>query len=305
MKCLSAVFAVLSFPLWTATAMSQYIIEDQGVGLTRAEVEQVVKRWTPQMRAAAANDHGDRLELLNVALASKKLALEGDKFTEENDGDTYWKYVLVVRSTKQNFVLNNFMTSLEIPDMEELSEELYLTAKDKYAKVPERRYSSHLLFKCFPGQCDRTELKVKAQVVLDELRAGADFVAYVHKYSDDLVSKAKDGVFDKWMELGEEGVEPHYTGGVFSIDKIGDYSDLVETRFGVHIIRLDGIRESHYLPYEDLKDGIIQRLENEFKMLSAKEFNAKFQITDDAYIDGAAMEAIFEPYKTDQYKTDQ
>ena len=276
---------------------AQNIIEDHGVGLSRAEVEQLVKRWTPQMREAAAKDNGDRFELLNVALASKKIALEGDKLTPEKDGDVYWKNVLVVRATKQNFILNNFMETLQVPDMEELAEEKYLTEKDKYAKVADQRYSSHILFKCFPGQCDRVKLKAKAQVILDELRSGADCAEYVQKYSEDRGTKAKGGVFEKWMTYGQNDVTPPYSGGVFSVEKIGDYADLVESEFGVHIIRLDGIRESYYLAFEEVKGAIIQRLQGEYKKLSAKDFNAKFQISDGAFIDGAAMESVFEQYK--------
>ena len=295
--------AFLSFILLFSSfclAAPSNIIEDGGVGIGRAELEQIISRWTPQMLEAAANDKGDRLELLNVALGSKKIALEGDKMTPEKNGDTYWKYVLSIRGAKQSFVLKNFMDTLVIPDMIELSKERYTTQKDKYAKVKEQRYSSHILFMCLPGQCDRSKLKVEAQVVLDELRQGADFVEFVHKHSEDESTKVKDGLFDRWMEMGEAGVTPPYSGGLFEISKTGEYADLVESQFGVHIIRLDGIRESHYLPYEEVKDTIITRLENEYRKLSAKDFNSQFIITDKAFIDGKAMDEIFAPYKTTQ-----
>jgi len=295
---MSLTISALLLSLLSFSAVSQDILEDGGVGISRVELEQIIKRWTPQMREAAANDKGDRLELLNVALGSKKIAQQGDKLTAEADGDTYWKYILTIRSTKQGFILRNFMDTLVVPDMTELSKERYTTQKDKYARVKERRYSSHILFMCLPGQCDRSELKVKAQVVLDELRQGADFVEMVHQYSEDKGTKAKDGLFDHWMELGEAGVTPPYSGGLFEIGNIGEYADLVESQFGVHIIRLDGIRESHYLPYEEVKDTIITRLTNEYKKLSAKQFNAQFIITDKAFIDGKAMDDIFAPYKT-------
>jgi hypothetical protein len=100
------------------------------------------------------------------------------------------------------------------------------------------------------------------------------------------------------MAIGETGVEPLYTGGVFDIANIGDYSGLVESRFGIHLVRLDDIREAHHLPFEDVEAGIIKLLEGEYRKLSAKEFNSRFQITNDAYIDGDAMDTLFGTLKT-------
>jgi peptidyl-prolyl cis-trans isomerase C len=279
------------------SAIAQNIIEDGGVGISEPELQQIVARWTPQMRQAAADDNGDRLELLNIALGAKKIASEADKLTPESDGESYWNYVLLMRGTKQKFVLNNFMETLDIPDMSELALERYTTQKDKYAKVPESRYSSHILFQCLQG-CLRFEVRQKAQVVLDELRGGADFVALVHKYSDDKGTQEKDGVFTRWIALGDTSVTPPYSGALFEIESIGEYSELVDSPFGVHIIRLDGIRETHYLPFAEVKERIVTELQNDYKKLSAKAFNARFIITDEAMIDGAAMDKIFEPYKT-------
>ena len=38
------------------------VMEDQGVSLSQGELEYIVNQWTNQMKAAAANDEGDRLE---------------------------------------------------------------------------------------------------------------------------------------------------------------------------------------------------------------------------------------------------
>jgi parvulin-like peptidyl-prolyl isomerase len=72
----------------------------------------------------------------------------------------------------------------------------------------------------------------------------------------------------------------------------------VESRFGIHLVRLDDIREAHHLPFEDVEAGIIKLLEGEYRKLSAKEFNSRFQITNDAYIDGDAMDTLFGTLKT-------
>jgi parvulin-like peptidyl-prolyl isomerase len=94
------------------------------------------------------------------------------------------------------------------------------------------------------------------------------------------------------------GVEPYFVGGVFDIEEVGGYSGVVDSKFGLHIIRLDDIKLAHYLPYEEVKDQIIADLRNEYIKLAAKEFDADFRITDDTYIDADAVEEILQPYKT-------
>lgn len=199
---------------------------------------------------------------------------------------------------KRKFVIAEYAKSLTTPDMTELAEERYTTEKEKYALVPEKRTSSHILFSCPAGECSREELKVKAQKVLDELRAGADFVAMVQAHSGDAGTKAKNGKFDKWMREGEPGVAGPYSAGLFDIEKIGDYSDLVSSQFGIHIIRLDGIEEQNFLPFEAVKDKIVADLETEYKKLSIKDYTSKFNMTKDAVIDREALEKLMAPYKS-------
>ena len=126
------------------TSWSQVVIEDEGVTISQQELEQLVGRWTPQMRTAAAIDVGDRLELINIALVAKKIALEGDKLTPEKDGDVYWDYALKVRRLKQDIIMKSFLDNLVIPDMTELSKERFEGQKDRIAMVPEVRTSSHI-----------------------------------------------------------------------------------------------------------------------------------------------------------------
>jgi peptidyl-prolyl cis-trans isomerase C len=277
---------------------AQPVIEDQGVGMSREELEQVIQRWPDEMKRAAANDLGDRMELLNQALANKKIALEAEKLSPEADPEDYWDYELKIQQVQSKYVFDRYMKNLEVPDMSALAEERYETQKDKYALVEEKRLSSHILFACPPG-CDRKPLRPKAQQVLDELRAGADFAQMVAEYSQDPGTKPRDGHLPRWLGMGEPQISPPYLGGLFDIEEVGGYSEVVDTQFGLHIIRLDDIQASYYRPYDEVRDEIIQRLEGEYRELSAKEFKASFRATDEIRIDGDVMEEILAPYKTE------
>jgi peptidyl-prolyl cis-trans isomerase C len=286
---------VLIFLIAQHAAIAQVVLEDQGVSLSQPELAYIVSQWPDAMKRAAANDPGDRLELVNKVLIIKKMSLEADKISPESDA--YWPLVTRIMNEKRKFVLKAYADKLVIPDMSKLAPEVYKTEKEKYARVPEKRMSSHILFACAPGQCDREELKIKAQKVLDELRTGGDFSAAVEAYSSDPGTKAKGGKFDRWIGLGEPGVVGPYSEGLFTIGKVGEYSDLVNTQFGIHIIRLDGVQEEHFKTYDEVKAKIIADLETEFRRSSLTEYNRTFNMTDKAFIDRDAVDAIFAPYQ--------
>lgn len=288
------VFGGLVF--FTSVVTAQNVIEDEGVGMSAQELEILVQYWTPAMQQAAANDVGDRFELLSMALANKKLAEQSKQLTPEEDPERYWKNQFILRNVERKFVVTHYMETLPIPDMSELAQETYLTSKDKYATVPESRKASHLLLRCSDGECDIDERRAQAQKILAELQGGATFEELVAQYSEDPGSKDNGGVFDRWLSAGMQGVDPHFVEGVFSVDGVGNYSGVVESQFGFHIIRLDDLKAKSYKPFDEVRPVIVDALETEYKLLAAKEFDAKFRLTDDTFIDKDAMEAIFAPY---------
>jgi peptidyl-prolyl cis-trans isomerase C len=273
----------------------EYIVTDGPVGLTYQEMEYAVSQWTDQMRGVAVQDEGDRLELVNLVLANRKIALEAEKIAKEAGEQEYYKYMEGLQAYQRDYALRAYRDAIELPDFSELAKERYVVGKEKNAKVPERRISSHILFAAPPGM-DRKEIKIKAQEVLDELRAGADFEAYVEQYSQDPGSRKKKGKFDRWMKFGELGVSPPYSEGLFTIENVGEYSELVQTQFGVHIIRLDGIQEASYKSFEEVKDAIVAELEAEYVKLEMKDRVASFNMTDAAVVDDEAIQQILAPY---------
>ncbi|MCR9186932.1 MAG: peptidylprolyl isomerase [Halieaceae bacterium] len=297
-RFLSPVVLLLGVAL-SAIADEPVAIADGETRINRAELEQVVARWSAEMRSAAANDLGDRMELLNIAMMNKRLAASADEATPETHGDDYWKLHFQLQGLKRRFAIEQLVKSIDVPDMSALAEERYTTDKDKFAFVPEKRLTSHILFVCPPGQCDRETVRPVAREVLAELRAGADFEALVAEHSQDPGSRDKGGRFDKWFSLGEKGVEPRYTGGAFDIAEVGGYSDLVETQFGVHIIRLDDIQPEHYLPFEEVRLAILQSLRAEYQKLAVQDFEAGLMISDEAYINGDIVDELLAPYKAE------
>jgi hypothetical protein len=270
------------------------VLEDGGVSISYDELAYLVAGWTPQMRESAIQDPGDRLELINLALANKRVAMQAEKMVDEHP-ELYWKYVTGLWGYQRNFVLAQQRELIEVPDFTELAREEYRVNKEKIAVNPEKRLSSHILFAAPPG-IPRDDILVEAQAVLDEIRNGASFEEMVEQHSDEPNAAAKKGLFNYWMTYGDGKVSPPYSEALFKIEKVGEYSELTQTQFGVHIIRLDGIEEKTYKPFEEVAPQLIEAHEREYRSLAMKDFLAQFHISEDAVIDLDAVEKILAPY---------
>ncbi|MEM8493484.1 MAG: peptidylprolyl isomerase [Pseudomonadota bacterium] len=293
-RTISCLLLTVCFAQHAASESDSVVARDGEATITRAELEAALTMSPSSYRTRAANDLDERLELINNMLQIRKLALLADSLPSDTPG--YWETFFEVLAVKRTLALKYEKSRTKFPDPEALAQEYYATQKDKYALVPEQRLSSHILFASPPG-LPRDELRIKANEILEELRAGADFAAYVKEYSADPGSKSNDGLFDKWMTYGDPDVTPPYSEALFKVDSIGQYSAVTDSQFGLHIIRLDGVRESRYLTYEEAKNRIYADIEQDFNALASREVAARYVITNDAFIDGAAMEEIFEPFK--------
>jgi hypothetical protein len=294
----NSVLSLLAAVLMVQGAFAQTVIEDGGVGMSRQELEYYVKYWVPDMQRAAADDPVNRLELLNMALTNKRIAEQASKITPDSDPEAYWKHKFIARNADRKFVTDHFVANLDVPDMTELARERYTTEKDKYALVPERRYTSHILIQCMPPGCKRGDKRPLVESIQAELESGTPFEELVVRYSEDPGSKGKGGTFDRWLTRDDTKVDAYYLEGAFAIEQKGEFSGIVESKFGFHIIRLDDIEEAHYLPYEEVEERIKAVLRQEYVKLSVKAWEASYRLSDEVVMDSKALEEIFAPYKS-------
>jgi peptidyl-prolyl cis-trans isomerase C len=95
-----------------------------------------------------------------------------------------------------------------------------------------------------PKASTKDEARKKAQSILDRLRKGEDFGKLAEENSDDPGSKVKGGDLGFFAKGAMVGA---FQDAAFAM-KPGDISDLVETEFGFHIIKVE---ERHTKPIDD------------------------------------------------------
>jgi peptidyl-prolyl cis-trans isomerase D len=131
--------------------------------------------------------------------------------------------------------------------------------KSKYS-VPEQRQASHVLVS---GEKDKKAAKEKAESLLKQIKGGADFATMAKANSDDPGSGSKGG--DLGFFSRDMMVKP-FSDAAYAM-KEGDISDVVESEFGFHIIKLTGIKGGGEKKFDDVKAEI----EADFKKQKAQK----------------------------------
>ncbi|MBW3694531.1 peptidylprolyl isomerase [Vibrio sp. T187] len=173
---------------------------------------------------------------------------------------------------------------------DEAVEQYYQEHLDKYSSEEQRKVS-HILV--------QGDDEAKAQSILDELNAGADFATLAEEKSDDFGSADLGGDLG-WIE--RDVMDPAFEEAAFALEKAGDTTGLVKSEFGYHIIKLEELKASEAQPLSEVAAEIKQELvdqyavdqfyelQNELETVafefpdslddSAQAINAKIQTTD-------------------------
>jgi peptidyl-prolyl cis-trans isomerase C len=149
----------------------------------------------------------------------------------------------------------------------------YYDSHPKEFEVPEQVRASHILVSTQPKDpnTDPNQLKAtakaKAEKLLKQVKEGGDFAA-VAKENSDCPSAAQGGD----LGLFSRGkMVPAFESAAFDM-KVGDISDIVETQFGYHIIKVTEHKDASVTSFDEAKAGIIERLSNEKRAAATKEY---------------------------------
>ncbi len=136
--------------------------------------------------------------------------------------------------------------------------------------VAEERRASHILVKAAKDapKADRDKAKAKAESLLAQLRkAPATFADVARKNSEDPGSAERGGDLEFF---GRGAMTKPFEDATYAM-KQGEISNVIETEFGWHIIRLDALRGGDKKPFEAVRAELEADAK---KQLAAKEFTA-------------------------------
>ncbi len=163
--------------------------------------------------------------------------------------------------------------------------------RDQY-RTPDQVKVSHILIKTpLPGPDGKVdekgaaEAQRRAEDLLKQLKAGAKLEDLAKKYSEDPGS-AKQGGSLGWIGKGQ--TVPEFEKAAFSLPK-GQISDLVQSSYGFHIIRVDDKQDAHVKTLDEVKAEIEPILKHQkAQQIAQKQADALLKFARDKGLDAAA-----------------
>ncbi len=204
-----------------------------------------------------AGDFQDQLEE-----SEEKLAV----FFEEHQDD--YRTLPQVKLKYISFLFKDEIDKLTIDEAE--LESYYQQHLDQYSQ-PETRRARHILLKSENNDSEKVEQKM--QGILARARGGEDFTKLAEEFSEDSTA-AKGG------DLGFFGrgqMVETFEDTAFGL-KEGEISDIVRSRFGFHIIKLEEIRPATTQTFAEVRESIKNKLTQEKgKTETFKTANATYE----------------------------
>jgi len=294
----AALMASFLFPILASSAGSvgeeDVVGSDAGVYLTGTELKYLIANEQPIVQKGVRSNEADRFEVVASVLRDKKIksALEG--LDPVASADVYHRYLAAMRKAAKEFDALRFQVELEIPDLEKLARERYRVSKNEIAVVAEQRMASHILLLC-TEECDRELKQAELQEIRERLLAGESFGDLATEYSQDPGSRQRAGRLSQPITLKDQRIDKTFRDTAFALEETGQISDIVESRFGFHIIRLDEIIPERLYTFEEIKAPLIEEVEKRYRADAYREYLRTFGPSEDFMIDYEAIDAVLGP----------
>lgn len=238
-----------------------------GVSLTLAELDARIMELPAHMRAGYLQSPERIEETVSSMLLEKqlaKMAMETPKIAD----DPYLNLQLEQAKTR---MLAGRASSLpvaesEAPDFELLAKEAYQANPQKYAG--REMVEVHHILISNRGR-DEAAARALAEKVRKEALAGTDFKELIAQYTDEMSRGQKsDGNLGK---IFRGMMVPEFETAAFALKAPGDISEVVKTKFGYHVIRLDARGSTAVTPFEQVKAKLVDELRKKHESQTKQE----------------------------------
>ena len=268
------------------------LAENGSIKLTRADYELELMRVPEDMRAEFAMSPKRLTAMLNQILINKTLAKQAladglDRDPEiaarlAHEIDRFYAEAEVLKIEKDAGAYFDAHSSEFLAK----ARETYLLDKKRYVQ-PEQVSASHILFTV--AKHDKDAALALAQEARAKLAAGADFATLAKEVSDD-PSVATNGGALGWFSASK--MDPPFSRAAFGLKNVGDLSEPVLSKFGFHIIRLDGRRPAHEQTFDEVSKEIMAQMRERY-VKEARDARVEAIRTDpDTKVNQAAVDAL-------------
>jgi len=151
----------------------------------------------------------------------------------------------------------DIMQGKKVSGIDEADMEDYETlAKYFEERSAERVSASHILIRSDRNapKSERDEALKRAREIRSRVLKNEDFGELAEKYSDDTESARRGGILGSFIK---GWMVPEFEKAAFKLN-VSEISDVVETEYGYHIIKVEEKRAAQRVKYEDVKNEVAE-----------------------------------------------
>lgn len=177
-----------------------------------------------------------------------------------------------------------------------LAKTMYQAHPEDYQN-PEQVRVRHILIAPTKDKDDTAAAKEAADL-LAKIKAGGDFAALAKEYSADPGSAEKGGDLG-YFAAGR--MVPEFTEAAFALKNPGDLSGVVKTKFGYHILQLEGHKPAGQQSFDEVKDALLAKVKQSEMQKGRTELAGQLEAT--MKLDEAALKAEIASLKQTEAKS--
>lgn len=253
------------------------VAERGGAQITLADVDAYVMSAPKHLRATLLDDPKRIEQIVNSMLTNRQLA----QWVRQRGAEALPHYQLMMQRAEDEF-LAKLATSIHedevmasLPDFALLAEEIYIANPARFTPPPKLQLQ-HILVRVDTQDVDSARLK--AENARRELIEGKEeFEEIFRNYSSEAGGQGAE--FGGVLENIVPGMmERSFEDAVFALERAGDVTGIIETRYGLHVARLVTREDPPKQTFEAVRQSLIAEQRADFihkqKSRLAEQMNA-------------------------------
>lgn len=294
--------AAVLFACWAYSAElpDNVLARNKWTDLTRDDYEAALARIPENVRADIPTSAKRVQTILNNLLINKTLAAQARARDKAPDNPDY-EATRALAAAELERVEAEAAAAFDAQKaaFEAQARENYALDRERY-RVPEQVRFSDIAVTIKDRGDDAAHSRALAARA--RLVAGEDFATVAREYSDDPVGREKGGALPF---VSQKQLSPELAAGVFA-KRVGEISQPIKGPSAYHIVRIDERRPSYVVPFEELRDAMIQELRQQYIAKRREERLKSIYADPDLEVNQPAVDALvrrIDPAVVDQSAT--
>ena len=245
----TALPALLVLGVAPSYAADTPLMQGANTTITNTDVLKNIQQMPAQVRKEILSDSAKLRQLIGNLYLRRAFAQEADRKGLAKTAEVQFKLDTARESILAEAQVERIAT-MATPDtaaVDKLAQTIYKAEPERFV-VPAQTRARHILIKGIEPSS-----LAQAEKLLAELKAGAKFEELATAHSADPGSAAKGG--DLGFFPKGRMVKP-FEDALDALKQSGDLSDVVQSNFGYHIIRLEERQPASTKPFEEVREQL-------------------------------------------------